>query len=331
MAKDVVINISAITPVGTVGFGCPLILVENAESEITYGEYMSLEDIINGGFNEATDAYAAAQLMFMQTHAPKRIALAATTGAAEAWLAIDDNVSQAWRQLIVIPTGDATPTNVAGIMSVIESQKTYPKMYYASLKKDDNTKFTTANIQRTVLCYYTGTDNVPVPVAALVGEVAGLEVGSYTLNNLVIKGVDGYNLSEREILALHEKGGITFVESAGDVVASEGISAGGEFVDIIDGNDYIRQQLEYKTQKVFNTNLKVPYTDAGIAMLESAAVEVMTDAQNKLIIDSFTVDYKPREETITEDRITRRYLGGNISYVVGGAIHTIEINCEMSF
>lgn len=111
---------------------------------------------------------------------------------------------------------------------------------------------------------------------------------------------------------------------------SEGISAGGVFVDQTDGNDYITQQLEYKTQKVFNNNLKVPYTNAGIAMLESAAIDVMTDAQNKTIVDSYTVAYALREETKEEDRAARKYFGGNISYTMAGAIHEIEINCEAS-
>lgn len=330
MAKDVVININAVAPIGTIGFGCPLILVENATKEIAYGEYMTLEEIVTAGFEASTDAYEAAQLMFMQTHAPKKIALVATTGTAEAWLAVDANVKQAWRQLIVVATGDKA-TNVAGVMAVIETQKAYPKMYFANVNLDDDTEFTVANIKRTVLCYYTPTENVPVPVAALVGEIAGLEVGSYTLNNLVVKGVDGYELSDSQILALHEKGGITFVESAGDVVASEGFAAGGEFVDITDGNDYVKQQLEYKTQKVFNTNLKVPYNDIGIALLESAANDVMKDAQNKGIVDSFTVQYLLRENTTEADRIARHYAGGNISYVMAGAIHTIEINCELTF
>ena len=326
MASDVKIIISMAKPIGNIGFGCPLILEENATKAVAYAKYSSLSAIEKAGFAATTNVYKAAQLMFMQEHAPAEIAICADTGTAEAWVGVEANVSKDWRQLVVI--GDET--NVAGVMTAIEAQTTYPKMYYANLAYDDATELTVEGIARTVLCYYTPTADVPVPVAALVGEIGGLPVGSYTLNNLVVKGVVGMELSQPEIEAVHEKGGITFVLSAGDVVVSEGHSAGGVYVDQTDGNDFIRQQLEYRTQKVLNNNLKIPYTNAGIALLEVAAVDVMTDAQNKTIVDSFTVSYALREQTAEADRAARRYIGGNIVYSMAGAIHEVEINCEVS-
>lgn len=326
MASDVKIIISMAKPIGVIGFGCPLILEEGATKEIAYAKYSSLTALVTAGYTAESKVYKAAQLMFMQEHAPAEIAVCATTGTASAWLGVEANVSKDWRQLVVI----GEETDVAGIMALIEAQTIYPKMYFAGVDYDDDTKFNTEGIERTILVYYTATEAVPVPVAALVGEIGGLAVGSYTINNLVVKGVPGMELSQQDIEALHEKGGITYVLSAGDVVLSEGFSAGKVFVDQTDGNDYIKQQLEYKTQKVFNNNLKVPYTNAGIALLESAAIDVMTDALNKTIVESFTVAYALRENTTEADRAARRYIGGNIIYTMAGAIHTIEINCEVS-
>lgn len=329
MASDVKIIISMAKPIGLVGFGCPLLLEENASKEIAYAKYSSLTALVAAGYTADSKVYKAAQLMFMQEHSPAEIAVCSTTGTANAWLGVESNVSKDWRQLVVVNSGEAE-TDVAGIMALIEAQTVYPKIYFAGLDYDDATELTVEGIERTVLVYYTATEEIPVPVAALVGEIGGLTVGSYTINNLVVKGIPGLELSQQDIETLHEKGGITYVLSAGDVVLSEGISAGGVFVDQTDGNDYIKQQLEYKTQKVFNNNLKVPYTNAGIALLESAAIDVMTDAVNKTIVESFTVAYALREETTEADRAARRYIGGNIIYTMAGAIHTIEINCEVS-
>ena len=329
MALDVKININSVKPIGNIGFGYPLILEENATKAIAYKEVSSLTDVLEAGYTAESKVYKVAQLMFMQEHAPKKIAVCSTDETAKVWLTADTNMSKAWRQLVVVNAGE-NATTVADIMATIEAQETYPKMYYANLPLDDETELTVAGIERTVLCYYNETTNNPVPVAAIVGEVAGLEVGSYTLNNLTVKGVDGLELSETEIEAIHDKGGITFVISAGDVVVSEGITAGGLFVDNVDGDDYIKQQLEYKTQKVFNNNLKVPYTNVGIGMLESAADEVMKDAENKGIVESYNVEYTLREDTSEDDRTSRNYFGGNISYVRAGAIHKIEINCAAS-
>ena len=326
MASDVKIIISMAKPVGVIGFGCPLILEESASKEVAYAKYSSLSALVAAGYAAESKVYKAVQLMFMQEHCPAEIAVCSTSGTAEAWLGVEANVSKDWRQLVVI----GEETNVAGIMALIEAQTVYPKMYFAGVDYDDATEYTVEGIERTVLVYYTATEAIPVPVAALAGEVGGLPVGSYTINNLVVKGISGLELSQQDIEALHAKGGITYVLSAGDVVVSEGFSAGKVFVDQTDGNDWIKQQLEYKTQKVFNNNLKVPYTNAGIALLESAAIDVMTDAVNKTIVESFTVAYALRENTTEADRAARRYIGGNIVYTMAGAIHTIEINCEVS-
>lgn len=331
MALDVKIIINTVKPVGSVGFGCPLILEENATKAIEYTEVNSLEKLVATGYVATTNVYKVAQLMFMQEHAPQKIAVCSITTGAEDWVAVEDNVRKDWRQLVVVNAGE-TATNVAGIMTAIEAQKTYPKMYYANLDYEDSTISASSvkGVERTVLCYYDATADIPCPVAALVGEVGGLEVGSYTLNNMTVKGIEGLEISEAEIETLHEKGGITFVVSAGDVVTSEGITAGGLFVDNIDGDDYIKQQLEYKTQKVFNNNLKVPYTNVGIALLESAATSVMKDAFNKGIVESYEIRYDLRENVDKADIDARRYIGGNISYVRAGAIHKIEINCAVS-
>lgn len=329
MASDVKIIITMVKPVGNIGFGCPLILVENAAEAKEYAKYSSVDAIVAAGYELTSDVYKVAQLMFMQEHAPVQIAIASATSNAATWLSVESNVSKDWRQLVVLNAGE-TATDVGGIMGLIEAQTKYPKMYFANLALNDETELTVDNIERTILCYYTPTEDIPVPVAALVGEIAGLTVGSYTINNLMVKGIPALDLSDEEIQEIHAKGGITYVLSAGDCVLSEGISAGGLYVDIRDGNDWIKQQLEYKTQKVFNNNLKVPYNDTGIAMLESAAIEVMKDAQNKGIIDDFTVTYALRDSTTAEERASRKYLGGNVKYTMQGAIHYIEINCEVS-
>lgn len=329
MALDVKIIIDVVKPIGNIGFGCPLILIENAATEKIYAEYESTSEVVTGGFATTTDAYKAASLMFMQDHAPEKIAICATSGSATTWLGTEANVSKSWRQLVVLNDGDAADaTAVSAIMTAIEAQTTYPKYYYANLDYDDDTTITTTGIERTLLCYYTPTDDVPMPVAAIAGEVAGLEVGSYTLNNLIVTGVEPMDISATAITTIHNKGGVTIVLSAGDAVVSEGKSAGGSYVDDVDGNDYIKQQLEYKIQKVFNNNLKVPYTDAGIAMLESAAINVMTDVQNMGIVDSYTVNFLLREEVSDSDRAIRKYVGGSITYSMQGAIHEAEIYCQ---
>ena len=131
MALDVKIIINMIKPVGNVGFGCPLILEENATTGIEYKEVATLDEVVTAGFAVTSNVYKVAQLMFMQEHAPEKIAVCSATVAAETWLADDENVRPNWRRLVVLKGGEAE-TNVSEIIKTIEAQKTYPKMYFAS-------------------------------------------------------------------------------------------------------------------------------------------------------------------------------------------------------
>ena len=334
MAYDVKVNIDLAKPVGQLGFGVPLILVENAEKEVAYTEVSNTEEIVSAGISNTSVAYKAAQLLFSQTNSPKTIAVCAATAAATAALANTMLTDKGWRQLIVVTDGES-PSTPAAISTLVEALD--GKMYFANLPVDDKTSITVSGLRRTVLFYCTPTDDYPVPVAALVGNTAGLSAGSFTYKNMVLSGIMPQDLTDSEIEAIHKKGGITFVTKAGDNVTSEGKVAGGEYIDIIDSEDYIIQQLAYKTQKVLNNTKKVPYDNNGIALLESVAADVLQDAYNQGMIvtntdgtPGYTVSYAMREDTKATDRANRKYLGGSFSFALTGAIHEVEITGEIT-
>ena len=333
MALDVKVKIDLTKPIGKIGLGIPLILEENATAAIAYAECKSLAEVITAGFDDTTKVYKAANAMFMQDNPPERIAVCATTDPTATWLNDAVNVSRNWRQLVVV-TNSETATAYSAIMNKIETLG--DKMFFANLETDDSTSLTVTGINKTVLFYCNVTDDQPAPVAALVGATAGLDVGSFTYKNLILKGVLPQSLSDLQIEAIHAKGGITFVTKAGDNVTTEGKTAGGEYIDIIDNKDYIISNLEYQTQKTLNTTDKIPYDNNGIAMLESVAVNVLRDAYNKGIIATnddgsaaYTVSYVKRADTEASDRAIRKYVGGQFAFLLAGAVHEVEITGEI--
>ena len=329
MAKDVKVHIDLTKPIGKVGFGMPLILQENAEAEIAYTEVSSISELVEAGFDADSIVYKAALLLFSQNNAPKQIAVHAVTTAADVALANDVLTSKDWRQLIVVTEGEAD-TNVSKIITAVEALE--GKLYFVGLPTDDTTTITTSGLRRTVLFYCDTSEAVPVPVAALVGEIAGRAAGSFTYKNLILSGIEANDLTDAQIEAIHKKGGITFVQKAGDNVTSEGKLAGGEYIDVIDSEDYIIQQLAYKSQKLLNNAAKVPYDNNGIAMLESVAVDVLQGAFNDGMIainadgsPAYSVSYALSEDVNAKDRANRRYLGGTFAFTLAGAVHEMEI------
>lgn len=329
MAYDVKVKIDLTKPIGKVGFGIPLLLVENATKAVEYTVVSNQAEIVTTGFAAETDVYKAAQLLWMQKNAPKQIAICAVTGTAAEAMADVILVNKDWRQLLVINGGEAD-TDYTALITAFEALES--KMLFIGLAVDDDTSINITGLRRTILFYCDSTDDHPIPVAALVGEIAGRTAGSFTYKNLVLNGIEAQELTDTEIDAIHKKGGMTFISKAGDNVTSEGMVAGGEFIDVIDTEDYIVQQLAYKTQKLLNNAAKVPYDNNGIAMLESVAVDVLQGAFNAGMIKTnadgspaYSVAYAMSEDCSDEDRSNRRYLGGTFSFTLAGAIHYTEI------
>lgn len=326
MALDVKVKIDLLKPVGNLGFGYPLILETGAEKAVAYTECSNIDEVVTAGFANTTEVYKAATLMFMQENAPAKIAVCAIAGTADAEL--PNIVDKEWRQLIVI--GEDTG---AAISDYIET--TSNKMFFDTVATAPTKK---AEYNRTVTFVYASMDDYAnVAAAALVGATAGYEAGSFTYKNIVLKGLTAQSFTDAEITAMHANGGITVLNKAGDNVTSEGIVNSGEYIDIIDSQDWIVSNIEYKTQKKLNAVKKIPYTNVGIAMLENVAASVLKTAYDNGMIatnddgtSAYTVSYALRSESDPADIAVRKYIGGKFAFTLAGAIHNVEVNGEIS-
>ncbi len=334
MAIDVTVKISEKSVAGKLGFGIPLVLTSKGTTAIPYTECATLDDVATllGDNAEKNNAYKVAKLIWAQDNAPKKIAFYTSINDAET--AIAEVINKDWRQLIVVlGTGDTK--TIADIAEYVET--TNDKMFFVTVSSTTELATVKGN-ERTVAFYYDLKNGdvlvEPYAVAALVGETAGREAGSYTYKNLIIKGLEPLDLTDNEVNEIHSGGGITLLLKAGDIVTSEGKTASGEYIDVIDSKDWIIQQIGYQTQKLFNSSPKLPYTNAGISVLENVTKNVLQQAYNNGIIATgdddvtalYTVDFKKRSDMSATDRKNRIYTGGNFSFTLAGAIHNAEIN-----
>ena len=320
MALDVKVEISLAKPVGKAGTWFPLLYVIKGESETDlYGEYSNLDEVA-AVYAEGTDAYKAANLLLMQDGAPDKVAI--LSGGDNIVEVLPEYINKGWRQLIVL--GDF---NTAVSTYIEATDKMYFTHFTAQAELEASYK-TIAEYERTVCVLYTGED-VAYPEAAVVGATAGLKTGSFTYKNMIIKGVPALDMTDEAIEAAHNNGAITILEKAGDIVTSEGFVASGEYIDVIDSEDYVVQSIAYKVQKAFNNNHKVPYTDTGIALLESAVYSALVEAYgNGMIADNadgspaYSTNFALRSQTTESDRADRNYPYGEFEFELAGAIHT---------
>lgn len=330
MANDVKVVIELLKAAPRAGFGYPLIFAGKQTKAVAYTEVGSLEEVVSAGFGAETAVYEAAQLLFMQNNCPSKIAVCASTETTVA--ALPTILGEGWRQLIVVSTDVEGESSVDVIAKYIESCGKHC-MYFACVNtvNDADVIEAVTSYDRIHMIGVKG-ETTAHPEAALVGATAGLDVGSFTYKNIILKGVTHQDYTDAEVDNLHEQGVNTILLKAGSVVTSEGLVASGEFTDIIDSKDYIIQQIEYQCQHLLNRVPKLPYDNRGIAALEGVVVSVLKDAANNGMIAvndegdyDYTVNFGKRSECAAPDIFTRHYAEGQFEFVLAGAIHTAKI------
>ena len=173
----------------------------------------------------------------------------------------------------------------------------------------------------------------------MVGATAGYESGSFTYKNVLIKGVAPDDITDGDVKLINNENksgnvyGYTIQRKAGDIVTTEGKSAAGEYLDVVDAFDWIISNIAYQAQKLLNNSKKVTYDDAGIGMLEGVTNGVLKEADTKGMIAHdenktamYETDFGKRSDTSASDRSARVYKLGKFSFDLAGAIHTATIN-----
>ena len=338
---DVIVNIELKKPVGlNVDFGKPLIISE-LTSAVAYKEFASLEEV-KETYTGTTDAekkvVAMAEMIFKQEHKPKKIAIAccapAETGASTPALVdlLNSVYDKDWYYLLC---ADNTQNNVIALADVIEANKR--KMFVT--RTDSSTVLTAVKAkkyQRTVVFFHETVGEYAD--AGLVGECGAQTVGSITWKFKTINGLTPADYTQTKIDSIHDDGGICYVTKAGDNITSEGITVSGEYIDVINAMDWVQFNIEYKVQKLFNSNPKIPYTNNGIAMIENSVVGVLQEAYNNGMIAEdddnlplYSTDFPGRSETTAADRKKREYNLGSFEFELSGAIHIAVIRGYISY
>lgn len=327
--NDVKVVIDLVKASPKTGFGVPLIFAGSQAEAKEYTEVVSLEEVVSAGFVKDSEVYNAAQLLFMQNNAPRKIAVCASTDTTVS--SLPSILNNNWRQLIVISgEGDSTKKEIS---DYIEASGKHA-VYFMSEAYSALSGIPTGNKRTVVVVYKDEEENYE---AALVGATAGMDAGSFTYKNIILKGVSAQEFTVAEVDAIHKTNkAITVLKKAGDIVTSEGITISGEYIDIVDTKDYIIEQIEYQCQKLMNRVNKLPYDNRGISSLESVVLSVLKEAADTGVIVqnddgtyAYSVNFLPRAECDALDITARTYNGGSFEFTLSGAIHNATIKGQI--
>lgn len=211
----------------------------------------------------------------------------------------------------------------------------------ASVTTDLLSKLMDKNYYRSSGWYHELEDEYPE--AAVMARCFAIEPGGDTWANKKLAGVTPDHLTETQYNAITKKNGNTFEKFRNVSITQNGKVAAGEWIDIIRFRDWLQEEIRTNEFNLLINSDKVPYTDVGIAAVESVLRKALEDGQarggiapteydedgNKNL--GFTID-APLSSSITANQKASRVLKDmTFTARMAGAIHAIKITGSFTY
>lgn len=166
--------------------------------------------------------------------------------------------------------------------------------------------------------------------AAWFGARFPTDPGTETWKFEALAGVVPDDLSSTERKNALDKNANIYVPLTADrAITEEGTMAEGEFIDVIRYIDFLYNEM---TLNVLDALLnpvpplnKIPYTDAGIAIIENKVRESLQAGVDSGALASFTVTVPKAADVSQADKAARILRDVKFTAVLSGAIHAVEI------
>ncbi len=176
------------------------------------------------------------------------------------------------------------------------------------------------------------TDHESYPEAALFGLQLPKDPGATTWKFKTLSLITPDSLSATAITNLKAKNANFYEEVANiNIVSSEAVVAGGEFIDVIRGADWLQARMAERIYTRLVNSQKVPFTSQGIASIETD-IRAQLDQAVALgfITDNYTVTVPSIDAIDPADKAVRFLTGITFVAILAGAIHKVRIDGKLT-
>lgn len=212
----------------------------------------------------------------------------------------------------------------------------------AAVSTDTGYKLMNNNLYRTFWFYHkdAATD---YPEAAVMARCFAIDPGGETWANKKLAGVTTDGLTETEYNAITKKNGNTFERFRNISITQNGKVAAGEWIDVIRFRDWLQEEITTNVFGVMINSDKIPYTDAGIAIVEAQIRAALKEGQDKGGIapdevDSdgntnlgFTVHVPLAADISPNQKASRVLTDVTFTARLAGAIHAVDIKGGLTY
>jgi hypothetical protein len=189
----------------------------------------------------------------------------------------------------------------------------------------------TLGYARTMGAYYP--EPAAMMAAAWMGRVLPLEPGSETWKFKSLAGVGATNLTSTQRTNVVNRNANSIETVAGVKVTFNGTTSDGDFLDVQRGLDWLEDDMSVRVMGMLAGLDKVPYTDAGVALIQAQVIASLQSAVAKGILtsDPAPVVTVPKVANVSpSDKAARILPDVKFSATLAGAIHKVNITGVVS-
>lgn len=183
-----------------------------------------------------------------------------------------------------------------------------------------------AGYERTAVIY--NADEADYADAAWLGKCLVFDPGNETWKFKTLASITFDDLTQSECNNALTKNANVYVQIGGVSITENGTMASGEYIDIMRGVDWLTARLEERIYSRLVNMPKIPFTDAGIAIIETEIRAVLENGvRENLIADdpAYTVTVPKATDVSVNDRADRYLPDIGFTARLAGAVHTVEV------
>lgn len=181
--------------------------------------------------------------------------------------------------------------------------------------------------------YLWSDDQAHFPEAAWLGEEFPKQPGS---SNYAYKSLIGVTatiqsvLTDSKIAILEGKNGNYYLSVGGVPVTQKGMMAGGQWIDVVVGRDWIKANIQQDIFTLMTIMPKIGFDDPGIGALANVLRGVLKRAKNANIISSFDIAVPLASSFSSGQKATRVLPSIPWTATLTGAINNLTINGSLT-
>lgn len=296
----------------------------------------SLDEVITAGYLATEEVYKAASVAF--TNGASKLYLAAYESESSVTASLTSMLStNGWYGLYVVGVDSVGYSNIA--MWAEANKKLFG--YTADVGSVIGNPVSEDYYYAFGVATKDSTANKHIALA-MMAKAFSYQSGSETWAYKTLSGMTADNYTTAEIASLQEERLNYYLECAGKDITLDGKTASGEWIDVVRFRDYLLNDMQTRIYSLFTKNAKVPYNDAGIALIQNQMIAALKNGQSVGGISDTEFDSDGEEipgyttsvplsaDVSDGNKATRILSGCSFTARLSNAIHLVEISGTLS-